>query len=109
LRWAFFSATKSHFIFSGLLRRFIGLKYLSRWRKVAFLRLPASRLRSASKRRLGAATTVSCVAANFPPNFGKTTISLAFPQILRENQVQTKVNELQPFVCLLLIFYFSIE
>jgi hypothetical protein len=42
------------------------------------------------------------VAANFPLNFFKTTISLAFPQIRRGNEVQ-------PFVCLLLPFYFPTE
>jgi hypothetical protein len=49
------------------------------------------------------------VAANFPPSFFKTTISLAFPQIRRGNEVQTNVNELQLSVCLLLPFYFLTE
>jgi hypothetical protein len=48
------------------------------------------------------------VVADFPPSFFKTTISLAFPQIRRENQVLTNVNELQPSVCLLLSFYFPV-
>jgi hypothetical protein len=44
----------------------------------------------------------------FPQNFIKTTISLAFSQIRRENQVQTNVYELQPSVCQLLPFYFPV-
>jgi hypothetical protein len=49
------------------------------------------------------------VAANFSPDFIKTTVLLAFTQIRREHEVQSKVYELQPIVCLLLIFYFLIE
>jgi hypothetical protein len=67
-----------------------------------FLRLASSRLRSASKHRSGAATAVSPWPPIFPLNFIKTTISLALPQIRRENEVQ-------PFVCLLLPFYFPTE
>jgi hypothetical protein len=48
------------------------------------------------------------LAANFPPDFGKTTVLLAFLQICRENEAQPMVSELQPIVCLLLPFYFPV-
>jgi hypothetical protein len=73
---------------SGIMRL---TNFVCRWRRYSqmnknklqrdFVRLPASRLR-------GVATAVSCVAANLPPNFVKTTISLAFPQIRRQNPEQ---------------------
>jgi hypothetical protein len=73
-----------------------------------FLRLLSSRILSASKRRSGLATAVSPQPPIFPPNFFKTKFLLAFPQIHRQNDVQTNVNELQPSVCLLLPFYFPV-
>jgi hypothetical protein len=54
-------------------------------RFLASPRLPPSQRVTAPLRRCDGCV---CVAANFPPNFFKTTILLAFPQIRRENPSQ---------------------
>jgi hypothetical protein len=58
-------------------------------RFLASPRIPPSQRVTAPLRRCDGCV---CVASNLPTIFGKTTISLAFLQIRRENPVQTMVN-----------------